>query len=164
MINALYYYAGKYYSIKLVIKVIKLCPFFVQQLLKRLGVVPSHHNQQPTELLKLAPTQLVLLTMCIVITRRAIASAEGRAVLNSDSYVINRNWKSLIMFGCSESNKTVYKRAQANQTGNRDARLRAFQGLLGETVLPYRLQIDFSYIQIRRCVRYGKYSIKKKKK
>lgn len=71
-------------------------------------------------------SQLVLLTTCIVITRRAIASAEGRAVLNSDSYVINRNWKSLIMFGCSESNKTVYKRARANETGGRDARLRDF--------------------------------------
>lgn len=75
---------------------------------------------------RLSRTQLVLLTTCIVITRRAIASAEGRAVLNSDSYVINRNWKSLIMFGCSESNKTVYKRARANETGGRDARLRDF--------------------------------------
>lgn len=67
-------------------------------------------------------TPLVLLTTCIVITRRAIASAEGRAVLNSDSYVINRNWKSLIMFGCSESNKTVYKRARVKETGGRDGR------------------------------------------
>ncbi|GBP92136.1 hypothetical protein EVAR_100312_1 [Eumeta japonica] len=67
----------------------------------------------------------VLLTACIVITRRAIAFAEGRAVLNSDSYVINRNWKSLIMFGCSESNKTVYKRARAS-AGRRGGRLRDF--------------------------------------
>lgn len=79
----------------------------------------GHHNRQVAEFWR-PPTSvalLVLLTTCIVITRRAIASAEGRAVLNSDSYVINRNWKSLIMFGCSESNKTVYKRARANETG-----------------------------------------------
>lgn len=74
--------------------------------------VPSRDNRQ-----RQAPrTRQILLTACIVITRRAIASTEGRAVLNSDSYVINRNWKSLIMFGCSESNKTVYKRARANET------------------------------------------------
>lgn len=79
----------------------------------------GRHNWQAAELWRppASVALLVLLTTCIVITRRAIASAEGRAVLNSDSYVINRNWKSLIMFGCSESNKTVYKRARANETG-----------------------------------------------
>lgn len=87
--------------------------------LEVLFVGSGRHNRQAAELWRppASVALLVLLTTCIVITRRAIASAEGRAVLNSDSYVINRNWKSLIMFGCSESNKTVYKRARANETG-----------------------------------------------